>query len=269
MSERYRRVFNLEQVYMQIGDHYGEVHAALCLPLLDSSASMDEEMAFRLALVTAFQYAESLDDQAAALATIERRDWRYALHLPDRHPGFSASMLCRFRASMYFSTQATREMEQMFNSLKKMGLFSVQAEAQDGEKVVSRVCGITHFMLLKRLMKAALSSLAAADPQWLRANALPHWYDRYKTGRLDLPAKLSDPEIQKEAVRLGKDIQYLLKTLDAQGMTALAGQAEIQALAQLLASEFTDSGDQMSWRSPKRATCSCIGFGPNHAQFST
>lgn len=264
MSEGYRRVFNLEQVYVRVGEHYDEIHSSLCLPLLDSSASLDEETTFRLALVTAFQYAESIDDPAAALATTQRREWRYALHLPDRHPGFSAAMLCRFRASLYFSIQATREMEQIFSSLKKMGLFSVQSEVQEGEEVITRVCGITHFMQVKRMMKTALSTLAAVDPLWLRANAKPHWYDRYKTGRLDLPAKLSDLEIYKEAVRLGRDIQYLIETLNAQGMTCLADQPEIQILAKVLESDFVVMGDQMAWRAPMRATCSCVGLGQDH-----
>ncbi len=204
MSERVRQIFNLEQVYVQIGDHYSEIRAALHLPLLDPSASLDAETVFRLGLITAFQYAEGLADLAAAQAITNRRDWRYALHLPANYPGFSAPLMCKFRASLYFSSQAAGEFEQMLACLRQMGLFSVQGDAREAEKVVSWVCGINHYMQLKQSMKSAISSLAANDPEWLRSNALPHWYQRYRTGRLDQPVKLSEGEIQQGGSPPGK-----------------------------------------------------------------
>lgn len=254
-----RQVFNLEQVYRQIGDRYCEIEVALHLPLLDPFSCLEDEAAFRLGLVTTFQYAEGLDDLAAAQATSDRRDWRYALHLSAGQPGLSAPLLCRFRASLYFSPQALHELEQMLTCLRKMGLFSAQADVQEAEKVVSRVCSINHFMQLKQSMKTALSSLAACDPQWLGANALPHWYERYRAGRLDRPNELSDLEMQEAAVRLGRDIRYLLKMLNEPGLSILADQAELKALAKLLESEFVVSDEQMSWWSPSLTTDPCSG----------
>jgi hypothetical protein len=267
MSEGSRQIFNLEKVYTQIGDHYDQTLSTLRISLLDPSASLDEEMIFRLGLVTAFQYAEGLPDTAAAQATNTRKDWRYALHLPNRHPGLNPPLLCRFRASLYFSTQAVHEFEQLLSSLKETGLFSVQAaSACEAEQVLSRVCAITHLTTLKRPIKTALSCLVAADPDWLRANALPHWYERYKTGRQDQPVELSEGEIIKEAVRLGRDIQYLLTTLNALGTSEITNQPEIQVLARLLDSEFIVNGEKLSWRSPRRANCSCAAQGPYRTQ---
>ena len=266
MSTATRQVFNLEQVYLQIGDQYDEIKATLHLPLLDPSASLNPETAFRLGLITAFQYAEGLADSPAAQATIDRREWRYALHLPASHPGVPAIRLCRFRASLYFSTQAAGEFERMLASLRKIGLFSAQDSTQEMEKVVSWVCSINHFMRLKQSVKTVLSSLAASNPEWLRANAQPHWYLRYQTGRLDQGEDLSEQEMQMEAVRLGKDIQYLLKTFDDMDQSGQVDRGEMQILAQLFESEFIVSEGQITWRAPRRINCTCFGLGLGHTE---
>ncbi len=76
MSEETGRVFNLEQAYLFIGEHYEKIRAALHPALLDPTASVDEDTVFRLGLITAFQYAENLDDWTTAQATSQRSDWR-------------------------------------------------------------------------------------------------------------------------------------------------------------------------------------------------
>lgn len=247
MSADTKHVYNLEQAYWLIGEHYHEIWGALQPALLDPSASEDEATVFRLGLVTVFQYAENLDDWMAAQATTKRPDWRSALHLPHKHPGFSVQHISKFRASVCGSAQALHEFGHLLKALGKVGLFSLQEGSLNAEKVVFRVCNLNHFVQLKRAMKAALSALVAADPHWLSANALPHWYERYKPERLDSPIALSDAEIRKEAMGLGRDIQYLLAGLQEQDKTELFVQPEVQALTRLFQHDFVPAGDQLSW----------------------
>lgn len=262
MSEETGRVFNLEQAYLFIGEHYEKIRAALHPALLDPTASVDEDTVFRLGLITAFQYAENLDDWTTAQATSQRSDWRYALHLPHKHPGFSSAQIGKFRAFLRYSTQAMREFAHMLRALRKTGLFSIREKTLTAEKVISRVCHLNHFVQLKRAMKTALSALVATDPHWLSANALPHWYERYKSERPDLPLELSDAEIQEEALGLGRDIHHLLTALQAQSKTRLAAQPEVQVLMRLLAREFIIIGDRLSWnpRCSPRANLSNPGL---------
>ncbi len=61
-AQAVRSVYNLQHVYVRIGDELGSVQAATNLPMLDSTSRLDEDTLFRLALVTAFQYAEDMTE---------------------------------------------------------------------------------------------------------------------------------------------------------------------------------------------------------------
>jgi hypothetical protein len=257
-----KKVADFERVYMQIGDQHEQILALLDLPLLDPSASLDKNMIFRMALVTAFQFAETLPDFMAAQATMARRDWKYALQLPVNHPGISATALCKFRESLYFSATALHEFEELHSYLEKIGLYANVTEPAVGlNEALACVCRISRFYHLNLAMKTALSLLVATHTDWLRANALPHWYNRYRTERLNQVVKLSEDELQKEAVRIGKDIQHLLTGLNEPSQPQVTRREEIQHLEQLIKSEFTMTGNRLSWRLPNCAACICSNLG--------
>lgn len=54
----------------------------------------------RLALVPVLQHAEGMPDRQAAMAVRARIDWKYALGLELRDPGFDYSVLSEFRARL-------------------------------------------------------------------------------------------------------------------------------------------------------------------------
>lgn len=257
-----KKVINFEQVYAQIGDQHEQILALLDLPLLDPSASLDKNMIFRMALVTAFQFAESLPDFMAAQATMTRKDWKYALHLPVKHPGISAIALCKFRESLYFSATALHEFEELHSYLEKIGLYAnVTEQAVDPHEALACVCKISRFYHLSLAMKTALSFLVANHTDWLRANALPHWYNRYRTERLNQVVNLCEEDLQKEAVRIGKDIQYLLAGLNQQNQPQMIRREEIQHLDLLFKGEFTMTGNSLSWRLSNCVSCICSNLG--------
>ena len=205
-----RKVYHIEHVYLSIGDHLGEILTKVAIPKLDPSACLNPEMISRLALVTAFQYAERIPDELAAQATLKRMDWKYALHLPVQHPGIAAIALCQYRQNLYSSTMAMGEFSNLLESLGGLGLYAkLTIKALDPGEVIIDICNINHLYQLARTMKAALSLLISLDPDWLRVNALPQWYIRYQTDRLGQSVDWDNNQLVNEIRTIEGDINYI------------------------------------------------------------
>src|SRR5512133_2022686 len=263
MPEVNKNMYNLEQIYLRIGDQYDQLLAELNLPMLDPSATLDRQTTLRLALITSFQFGERLPDSIAAQATMKRKDWKYALRLPHKHPRCPSASLCRFRESLNPSAAALQEFKNLLDNLEKSGLYARWANSDlEPGQAIGTVCMITRFYYLKQAIKSTLSCLGASYPDFLRTNALPYWYDRYKTGQLNQAAMLSEESMQQEAIGLGKDIQHLLAGVAQQDLPELTRQVEIQQIARLFKDEFTATEDSITWRPPDCKICNCNITGP-------
>jgi hypothetical protein len=252
-----RKVYNIENIYLVIGDHLEEILDGIDFSLLDPSSSLNADTAAKLALVTAFQFAEGLPDPLAAEATQKRMDWKYALHQPLDHPGFSAAALCRFRRNLFSSHKALPEMAQIHQRLGKKGLYPTGCRTEfDAVEAMSMSCKITRYYQLNRSMKAALSLLVTTAPDWLRDNALPHWYERYKTGSLAWPVDRTTLDLDAEARALGSDVQRLLETLSSEPNSELSAHAEIRNLAYLWREQYYLDEKAIIWRLPACDFCS-------------
>ena len=60
-----RKIYNIQHIYLRIGDELDSILQGIDLAQLDPSASLNSDAVYRLALVTAFQYAELLPDPLA------------------------------------------------------------------------------------------------------------------------------------------------------------------------------------------------------------
>ena len=249
-----REIYNLQHVYLQIGDQFEQIFAGANLQRINPRLHASQQTAARLSLVSAFQYAEGLPDPVASEASRKRMDWKYALHLPVHHQGFLSTMLCSFRQELYASSQALAELDYILEQLQSFGLFREATEVPlRAVSVLPVVCQFTRLNNLTLGIKKAISILSAYEPRWLMNNMPPYWYGRYKTGPLRQVSTASDAEMQKEAVRLGEDIQYLLNQLQEQGMTKILDLPEIQNVKHLLAEEFITDEDGFHWQ---RSECS-------------
>jgi hypothetical protein len=252
-----RKGYNLHHAYLRIGDHLDKLLSTVDFTLLDSSASLSQDTNFRLALVTAFQYSESIADPVASEATMKRMDWKYALYLPIQHPGIPAEALSTFRHSLYASPKGLQEFGRLIARLGEFGLCPGLIErASDSVAVLNKICKITRIFRLHQAMKAALGALTACDPDWLRVHALPHWYERYKTGREYQIFQADQDAILEEALALGEDISRLLGILQ-QHSVPLSNLPEIHRLTWLLGEEFSQDDRGLTWRLPGYANCSC------------
>jgi hypothetical protein len=253
-----RKMYNLQHVYLRIGDELETILENLDLTLFDPTAGLKQDMVFRLALVTAFQYAETLPDPAGSEATLKRMDWKYALYLPVQFPGIRSASLSEFRHNLSASPKGLKEFDCLLHRLEAFGLYRGLADRlPESAEVLSIICKITRINRLNQAMKEALGAIVSIDHDWLRVHALPHWYERYKTGRSGSPEQAENSQLLEEARLLGSDISWLLNVLERQNAVELSRQPEIRRLARLLEEEYSQDGDGLTWRMPGCKLCSC------------
>jgi hypothetical protein len=75
--------------------------------------------------------------------------------------------------------------------------------------------------------------LVAMDPEWLRVNALPHWYTRYQTGRLGRLYDRDNSYIREEIQAIEGDINHLLNQICKGNCEDLDAQPEIKSLRRM------------------------------------
>lgn len=253
-----RQVFNIQHIYLRIGDQLGEILDEIDLAHLDPTSLLTRDAICRLVLATNFQYAETLHDSAASEATLKRMDWKYAMHLPIKHPGITAAALCEFRQNLCLVPKGMDDFDTIFKRLASIGLFhEPSTSASHVVEMLSCVCSITRFYKLNQSMKNALSFLVAVEPDWLRANALPHWYVRYKTGGLG-QSTYNRSEMIEKAATIGADITQLLSSLQASHrMQHIMRAPEIAMLFHVLEEEYIMDAGSIRWRLPACASCTC------------
>ncbi|HZW02582.1 MAG TPA: transposase [Anaerolineaceae bacterium] len=251
-----RKVYNLAHVYLIIGDRLQTLLKSADLTRLDPASSLDAPTALRLAMVTAFQYAESLPDSAAEEAIRRRMDWKYALHLSLDHPGYSGETLCQFRRNLFSSSESLADFHQLLIFLGEAGLYSkADLKSIDAIEVLTTICQISRIARLNQVMKRELSRLVGQTPDWLRANAPPHWYARYATGRLGRLVSLEPAEMVVTAERLGADLDTLIGLYQRERLKDTDDPSGIGFLNQLLEEQFIRNGDGLHWRFPGCLDC--------------
>jgi len=87
-------------------------------------------------------------------------------------------------------------------------------------------------------MSLALETLAAVDPDWLRTNAQPHWFERYPPSQKSLQEVLSVDGLFEQARTIGADIACLLNALDRSNQLQLNTLPEIQALVEVWQQQY-------------------------------
>jgi transposase len=92
---------------MTLRDALGSIFEDEAFAELYPSLGQPAESPGRLALVTVLQFMEQLTDREAADAVRGRIDWKYALGLELRDPGFHYSVLTEFRQRL-IEHQATQ-----------------------------------------------------------------------------------------------------------------------------------------------------------------
>jgi hypothetical protein len=250
-----KTVFGRENRYQIIGDQAERLLAGIDLAPLDPIGNQTAWPLTMCALVTILQYLENLPDQQAEAATRVRPDWKYALHLPAAYPGFDHRRLCEFRRHLRQQPAARLTLQHILDRLSEMIAGQPDPTADD---VLSAVCALSCLERLIEAVHLVLEAVAVSSPEWLRANARPHWYERYN--RLQLTHLL--PRAREEQTRLARaidaDAVYLLNALAVDGPTVLS---EVQMLWLEWERQFRQSAQQIEWLGPVCAACDRVHGG--------
>jgi transposase len=231
-----KSVFHIENLYLVIGDQLDHLFGDLNRDELDAFSARPTGVPFILAMVTIFQFAEDLPDHQAAEALRTRMDWKYALHLPLDYPGIDHTELGEFRQRLRLDPGGQRVFQRLLARLARLGLLGSKDKRRahiDG--VLKAVDTLSRVEELAEAMSLALETLAARQPDWLRAMSLPHWYGRYGPKLATLYRSSCKEEHEALARAIGADISYLLEAIAEADVPDLALLPEVQALDPIMA----------------------------------
>jgi len=205
---------------------------------------------WRLAFTTIMQFMENLSDRQAADAVRARIDWKYVLGLELTDEGFHYSVLSEFRSRLLEGKAEQKLIDEILRRLQEKGLLKAARQRTDSTHVIAAVRNLNRLETVGETMRSTLNSLATLDPEWLRQQANPDWFERYGT-RMDayrLPKKKAEQQTLAETI--GQDGFDLLAAIDApQAPDWLHEVPAVKHLRQVWKHQYEQSEDKgLRWR---------------------
>lgn len=233
-----KSVFNIENLYLAIGDQLDRLLDDINWDELDAFGAQSKSSLFILAMMTLFQFAEDLPDRQAAEGLRTRMDWKYALHLSLDHPGLTPTELAEFRQRLRHDATGQKEFYRVLSRLREIGLLGSRDKREaDVAAVLTVVDALSRRERVVKAMRQALETLAARYPDWLREVSPPYWYERYDR-ETELSLFSSSEEQERLAQAIGADIAYLLEAIARSDAPALAALPEVRTLRRTWQQEF-------------------------------
>jgi len=208
-----------------------------------------------LAMVTVFQFMESLSDRQAAAKVVLRVDWKYALHLSLENPGFNFSVLSEFRDRLVQHHAEGRVFDRLLAQLKAEGLVSARGvQRTDALAVIGAVRRLNRLELVIETMRVTLNAIEEVAVDWLRQQVPPTWVERYgERAQAERLVRSSGDQGQVEvralARQVGQDGVWLLEKIDAsETPESVKRLAEVHTLRQVWAQQFEVVERQAVWK---------------------
>lgn len=237
-------------IYLTIGDQLGPLFDAAdfgCMYAADGKPALSPNL---VALVTVFQFMENLPDRDAADAVRSRIDWKYALHLALDDMGFDDSVLSDFRERLAQHAMAQAMFDELLQRLRALGLVQKGGKQRtDATAVLAATRTLNRVQLVAETMRLALEALAAYRPEWLRAIALPHWYERYGLVLTDFRLPRAKAKQEALALDIGRDGLHLVDALNQPDAPSQAASLPaVRVLVQVWQQQFERHDDGPRWR---------------------
>lgn len=242
-------------LYLHIREQMGVVYSDQQFEALFSQRGQPAQAPWQLMLVCIMQFIENLSDRQAADAVRARIDWKYALSLPLKDPGFNFSVLSEFRSRLLVAGQQQRLLDIFLSHLKAQGLLKThQRQRTDATHVLAAIRSLNRLELLGETFRAALNSLAAAEPEWLADHIHSEWFERYSRRIENYRLPKADSERAALASTIGQDGFTLLTAIDqASSPVWLRELPAIRTLRQVWIQQFyaPTSDGTVQWRAVK------------------
>ncbi len=258
-------MYGKSNINLRIGDHLNELLYEL-VPLEFDPGGMglrSFEVFVQYNLLTIYQYSEELTNAQILDAVRNRVDLKYAMHLPLNIPRFDPQSLCEFRRHLFNDSASAQIFLNLFDRLTIFGLLEPdEAQPVAARQVLVKICTLHRFEEVVEAMYQALEALAVSEPEWLRGNMLPYWYDRYNRSARLSPYRFSGQGWNTRVLQIGSDIQYLLGKVDLADQPQLTNLKEIRNLHRIWEDQFvvypnpTQAPDRIEWMLTRCASCS-------------
>jgi transposase len=244
-----KRVFPQGNAYLKLRDELGGIYSDSDFGELFSHAGRPAESPGNLALVVVMQYMEGLTDRQAAEAVRARIDWKYALGLKIDDPGFSYSVLSKFRQRLLEGGAEARFLERILARAEERDLLQKEEQRTDATHVLSAVKDLNRLELVGETLRAALEGLAKTEPTWLQQRITADWIERYGERLTEYRLPQKEPERLTLAEAIGGDGLYLLQELAAADSPPdLRQLAEMLTLGQVWEQQYEWEGAAVRWR---------------------
>jgi len=188
-----RAIFPSGNRYMQLRDALGAIYRDEQFAALYPAGGQFAEQPWRIALVLVMQYMENYTDRQEAEAMTTRIDWKYVLSLELTDPGFDCSVLSEFRQCLLVSRQEEQILSTLLQICRERGYIRERGKQRtDSTHVLAAIRTMNRLACVGETLRAALNSLAAVVPDWVRAFVPVEWSERYG-------ARIEDFRMPKEA----------------------------------------------------------------------
>jgi transposase len=246
-----RAAFPKGNVYMTMRDELGiRYKDSDFAALFASHQGRPAESPGRLALVTVMQFAENLTDRQAAEAIRSRIDWKYALGLTLKDPGFDHSVLADFRERVIAGGTEQQLLDDMLQHFKAAGWLKARGQQRtDSTHVLAAIRKLHRLESVGETLRAALNVLAVVVPDWLRVQVTPDWFDRYGPRFMQYRLPKDKAEQQRLAEMIGRDGHQLLHAVYADSAPPwLREVPAVEILRQVWVQQYYVAGDQVKLR---------------------
>lgn len=142
-------VFPKGNLYITMRDELGTFYTDMDFISLFPAVGQPGKAPWQLALVTVMQFVENLTDRQAADAVRSRIDWKYALGLELKDPGFHFSVLSDFRARLIDGEAEQLLLDKILERLKARGwLKAAQRQRTDATHVMAAIRTLTRIEMV-------------------------------------------------------------------------------------------------------------------------
>ncbi|HXX78083.1 MAG TPA: IS1182 family transposase [Ktedonobacteraceae bacterium] len=246
-----RAIFPSGNRYMHLRDALGTIYRDDQFAALYPAGGQFAEQPWRIALVLVMQYMENYTDRQAAEAMTTRIDWKYVLSLELTDPGFDFSVLSEFRQRLLVSGQEEQILSTLLQICREQGWLKERGKQRtDSTHVLAAIRTMNRLECVGETLRAALNSLAAVVPDWVRAFVPVEWYERYGARIEDFRIPREASKRQALAEQTGADGWALLTAAYARSAPPwLREIPAVEVLRRVWVQQFTLLQEQVVWRS--------------------
>lgn len=181
-----------------------------------------------------------------------RIDWKYALSLELDDPGFHYSVLGEFRSRLPNGSAEEFLLDKMLEHFKTKGYLKARGKQRtDSTHVLAAVRRLNRLETVGETLRAALNTLALAEPDWLESQVTADWFERY--GRRVEEYRLPKGEQARAdyAALIGADGFHLPAALEAKtAPPQLRESGSVEVLRQTWNQQFIEQEGKVRLRKP-------------------